>query len=65
MELGFVLIMVMTQVQNSHVIQRLSPQPPMTSLRGIQQCYSRGSYGTHTTFECLSLSSHCPSLFAT
>jgi hypothetical protein len=30
----------------------------------FERCYAKGSYGTHTTSQCLSLSSHCPSLFA-
>jgi hypothetical protein len=56
--------MVLTQSQNLHLIQRLSPQPPMTSSSDNDQCYSRGSYGSHTTSWYLYLSFWCPSFLA-
>jgi hypothetical protein len=37
----------------------------MTTLSGSQQCYAKGSYGSHTTSPYLSLSFQCPSLLAT
>jgi hypothetical protein len=34
----------------------------MATLSDNQQCYAKGSYGSHTTSWYLSLSFHCPSL---
>jgi hypothetical protein len=34
----------------------------MTALSGSQQCYAKGSYGSHTTSRYLSLSLQCPYL---
>jgi hypothetical protein len=48
---------------NPHLILRLSLRPSSTALRG-QQCYVKGSYGSHTTSQYLSLSFWCPSLLA-
>jgi hypothetical protein len=42
--------MVLAQSQNLHLIQRLSLEPPMTTLTDNQHCYAKGSYGSHTTF---------------
>jgi hypothetical protein len=46
------------------MIQRFSPQPPMTALSENQQCYARGSYGSRTTSRYLSVSFRFPSLLA-
>jgi hypothetical protein len=44
------------------MIQILSLHPPATALSGSQQCYAKGSYGSHTTSQYISLSFWCPSL---
>jgi hypothetical protein len=44
------------------MIQRLSLQPRATVLSDSRQCYAKGSYGSHTTSQYLSLSFRCPSL---
>jgi hypothetical protein len=54
----------MAQSHNLHLIQRLSLQPPAIALSVSQQCYAKGSYGSHTTSRYLSLSFWCPSLLA-
>jgi hypothetical protein len=50
-----------SQSQNPHLIQRLSLRPPTTALSDSQQCYAKGSYGSCTTSQYLSLSFWCPS----
>jgi hypothetical protein len=54
--------MVLAQSLNSHLIQRLSLRPPTTALSGSQQFYAKGSYGSRTTNQYISLSFWCPSL---
>lgn len=53
---------VLAQSQNICLTQKLSAQPPMTALHDIPLCYEWGFCGTHTTFPCLSSSSHSYSL---
>jgi hypothetical protein len=36
----------------------------MTALSGSKQCYAKGSYGSHTNSQYLSLSFQCPLLVA-
>jgi hypothetical protein len=36
----------------------------MTALSGSEKCHAKGSYGSHTTSQYLSLSFRCPSLLA-
>jgi hypothetical protein len=52
----------MAQGLNLTLIQRLSLRPPMTALSDSQQFYAKGSYGSRTTSQYLSLSFRCPSL---
>jgi hypothetical protein len=56
--------MVLPQSPKQHMIKRISLHPLVTALSGIQQCYSKGSYGSRTTSGYLSLSFRCPSLLA-
>jgi hypothetical protein len=50
---------VLTQSWNMHLILKPSARPPMTTWHDTHLCCEWGSYGTHTTFLCPSLSSWC------
>lgn len=50
---------VLTQGQNMHLILKPSTRPPATAWSDTHLCYEWGSYGTHTTFLCLSSTSWC------
>lgn len=55
---------VLTQGHNMYMILKPSTQPPATTCFDTHLCYERGSYRTHTTFPCPSLTSWCCSLLA-
>ena len=50
---------VLTQGQNMHLILKPSTRPPTTAWSDTYLCYEWGSYGTHNTFLCPSLTSWC------
>jgi hypothetical protein len=58
------LYLDLIQSQNLPLTLRILAQTPTTASSDIHQCYASGFYGIHTTSQCLSSSSHYPSLFA-
>ena len=55
---------VFTQGWNMHLILKPSTLPPATAWSDTHSCCKWGSYGTHTTFWCPSLTSWCCSFLA-